>query len=204
MSYSLTHTHAHAHTWKTTTKTWKTQTHPQTHVHRHPQRAKHRHPPPPPHRPTQYTHRDKRKDIILTDCSHSGHSTPLAVISNWRQLKSTTIVMSERCTSSNSSSSATFVFGFLLGPGSLSSSLDSSTVSFALKNLIFLAEATGVGSTADDVEGRGSGESLSWDTGLFCCELLLSSLLFLPLLNLWTVLNFVPAFFWHFQRQKVA
>ena len=27
-------------------------------------------------------------------------------------------------------------------------------------NLIFLAEATGIGSTADDVEGRGSGESL--------------------------------------------
>ena len=114
-------------------------------------------PPPPP----IHTHRDKRKDIILTDCSHSGHSTPLAVISNWRQLKSTTLVMSERCMSSNSSSSsATFVFGFLLGPGSLSSSLDSSTVSFALKNIIFLAEATGIGSTEDDVEGRGSGESL--------------------------------------------
>ena len=157
--------------------------------------------PPSPVPPN--THRDKRKDN--TDCSHSGHSTPLAVISNWRQLKSTTIVMSERCTSSNSSSSsATFVFGFLLGPGSLSSSLDSSTVSFALKNLIFLAEATGVGSTVDDVEGRDPGECLSSDTGLFCCELLLSFLLFVPLLNLWTVLNFVPAFFWHFQRQKVA
>ena len=166
LTHSHTHTHVRTHTRapppppskKRTTKTWKTQTRPQTHVHRHPQRAKHR--PPPPPRPTQYTQRDKRKDIILTDCSHSGHSTPLAVISNWRQLKST-IVMSERCMSSNSSSSsATFVFGFLLGPGSLSSSLDSSTVSFALKNLIFLAEATGIGSTADDVEGRGSGESL--------------------------------------------
>ena len=165
LTHSLTHACTHAHTCtppthppkKTNNKNVKnTDTPPNTRTQT-PPKSETQTPPPP----TQYTHRDKRKDIILTDCSHSGHSTPLAVISNWRQLKSTTIVMSERCMSSNSSSSsATFVFGFLLGPGSLSSSLDSSTVSFALKNLIFLAEATGIGSTADDVEGRGSGESL--------------------------------------------
>ena len=60
MSYSLTHTRTHVRTHtraphphpppkqQKTTKTWKTQTRPQTHVHRPPQRAKHGPLPPPP------------------------------------------------------------------------------------------------------------------------------------------------------------
>ena len=150
-------THAHTCTpppppppKKRTTKTWKTQTRPQ----RTRQKSETLTPPSP--RPTQYK-RDKRKDIILTDCSagtahHLLWSATEDKINNshvWtlHVFKLFLLLCNLR-------------FRFLARPRFTVFITVLLDISFALKNLIFLAEATGIGSTADDVEGRGSGESL--------------------------------------------